>query len=413
MEKTSNNFKHVIVVGLGYVGLPIAISAAESGFIVYGYDTDNNKIQNLNTTKTGLFENEVKKINRLQNKGKLHFLNTLPKFNSKTIFIIAVPTPLTSDRKPDLTLLSKACESVAAVISKDSLVINESTSYIGTLRNFIKPLILDKSFGKNLLFAVAPERIDPGNPKWNLKNTPRVVSGLTQQAKREAFKFYSNFCDNVNITDEPEVAEAAKLFENTFRQVNIALVNELSKLAGAMNLSTHEIINAAKTKPFGYMPFYPSIGVGGHCIPIDPSYLEFSAQIIGLRLNFINLANNINLEMPKLVAEKISQKLNNNLQSKKIQIVGIAYKINSSDIREAPALELIKNLRSMGADVIWHDPLVKEYLGELSHELTADVDLGLIVTPHDVIDLTKWQKKEILVFDLSNNSTDYGWPKFI
>lgn len=413
MKKTLNNFKHVIVVGLGYVGLPIAISAAESGFIVYGYDTDKNKIQNLNTTKIGLFENEAKKINLLQNRGKLHFINILPKFDSKAIFIIAVPTPLTSDRKPDLTLLSKACESIAAVISEDSLVINESTSYIGTLRDFIKPLILDKSSDKNLLFAVAPERIDPGNLKWNLKNTPRVVSGLTQQAKQEVFKFYSNFCDNVMVTNEPEVAEAAKLFENTFRQVNIALVNELSKLTEAMNLSTHDIINAAKTKPFGYMPFYPGIGVGGHCIPIDPTYLEFSAQIVGLRFNLIDLANNINLQMPKIAAEKISKKLNNNLQSKRIQIVGIAYKINSSDVREAPALELIKNLRSMGADVIWHDPLVKEYLGESSQELTVDIDLGLIVTPHDVIDLTKWQKEKISVFDLSSNPKDHGWPKFI
>jgi UDP-N-acetyl-D-glucosamine dehydrogenase len=302
-------------------------------------------------------------------------------------------------------MLINACELLACVIEDKSLVINESTSYIGTLRNLIKPTIDKLSSAKGIMYAVAPERIDPGNTKWGMKNTPRVIAGLDDVATQITVKFYAKFCDRIHIASKPEVAEAAKLFENTFRQVNIALVNELSNIADSIGFSIHETIKAASTKPFGFMPFYPSIGVGGHCIPVDPSYLAFSAESVGADAKFINLANITNSSMPKIIAERIKVILDGSLSGKKIQIAG--------DLRESPALDLINELKSLGANVSWHDPFVIEHNEQKSSKLNSDVDLGLIVTPHDQIDFSIWKKSGIKVLDLSASSTNYGWPKFL
>ena len=410
---SSKTFKTVIVVGQGYVGLPLSVHAAKSGYKVYGFDIDKEKIDQL---KKGLTDSpEIKKSDllRLQKKNKIDFISTIPKLKERSIIVIAVPTPLDSNRKPDLSMLINACELVAAVISDNSLVINESTSYIGTLRQLIKPMIDKLSSAEGIMYAVAPERIDPGNTKWGMKNTPRVISGLDSAATQIAIKFYSKFCTQIHTTSKPEVAEAAKLFENTFRQVNIALVNELSNIADLIGFSTHETIKAASTKPFGFMPFYPSIGVGGHCIPVDPSYLAFSAESVGSEAKFINLANLTNSSMPKIIAERIRIKLDGNLSGKRIQIAGITYKPNISDLRESPALGLMNELKSLGASVSWHDPYVTKYDNQQSSELNSDIDLGLIVTPHNQIDFSLWKKSGIKVLDLSANSINYGWPKFL
>jgi UDP-N-acetyl-D-glucosamine dehydrogenase len=263
------------------------------------------------------------------------------------------------------------------------------------------------------MYAVAPERIDPGNTKWGMKNTPRVIAGLDGVSAQITFNFYSKFCNQIHIVSKPEVAEAAKLFENTFRQVNIALVNEMSNIADLIGFSTHETIKAASTKPFGFMPFFPSIGVGGHCIPVDPSYLAFSAESVGADAKFINLANITNSSMPKIIAERIKIILDGDLRGKKIQIAGITYKPNISDIRESPALELMKVLTEFGALVSWYDPHVEKYNDQSSTELDARIDLGLIITPHDKIDFSTWKKAGIIVLDLSANSNNYGWPKFL
>jgi UDP-N-acetyl-D-glucosamine dehydrogenase len=308
-------------------------------------------------------------------------------------------------------MLKEACESISSSVSDNSLIINESTSYIGTLRNLIKPMIDTKSQLKNLKYAVAPERIDPGNKNWFIKNTPRLISGLTEQAKKEAVDFYSRFCIEIHNTSTPEVAEAAKLFENTFRQVNIALVNELSTLASKLNFSTHETIMAASTKPFGFMPFYPSIGVGGHCIPVDPTYLSYSAELAGIEAKFIKLANDVNSSMPKVITERIKSNLNGKITGKQIQIAGITYKPDVSDLRESPAIDLIKELTIEGAIITWHDPHVKEFDGQYSVELSSQIDLGLILTPHSKIDFSIWKKANVQVMDLSANSKNYGWPK--
>lgn len=402
----------VTVVGQGYVGLPIAVCAAEAGYTVGGFDIDEIKISQLESGISESPEVSSEQILSLQAKDKLYFSSNIFDHKESTIYVIAVPTPLDENNKPDLSYLRSACKLIAKVAKSGDLVINESTSYIGTLRNLIKPTIEELSGLLDLEYAVAPERIDPGNKEWSIKNTPRNIAGITDQAIERAMNFYSSFCDLINKVLKPEVAEAAKLFENTFRHVNIALVNEFSEIANKLDFSANEAIIAASTKPFGFMPFYPSIGVGGHCIPVDPSYLTFSAEQVGIDSKFINVANHINFSRPKMVADKIRIQLDGNLNGKRVQIAGITYKPNISDLRESPALELIIELKSLGAQVSWFDPYVQTYNSETSQPLNPNIDLGLIVIPHDEIDFSIWKKSKTRVLDLSANSRNFGWPKF-
>lgn len=403
----------ITVVGQGYVGLPISVCAAEAGHTVFGFDIDKAKISKLQLGISDSPEVSREKLLELQLQNKINFSSSIKDSSGSTIYIIAVPTPLDSEHKPDLNFLTSACELIAQVIGPKSLIINESTSYIGTLRNLIKPIVDKQSGLTDLNYAVAPERIDPGNKFWSVKNTPRNIAGLTTIATQQSANFYRSFCDSVNVVSSPEVAECSKLFENTFRQVNIALVNELSEVANKLNFSTHEAIMAAATKPFGFMPFYPSVGVGGHCIPVDPSYLGYSAEIAGVDAKFIKLANQVNSAMPKIVKERIKEYLDGDLRGKQIQIAGISYKPDISDLRESPALDLINELESAGAIVTWHDPFVKEYKGKQSVPLSSEIDLGLIVTPHSQIDFNLWKKINMKVLDVSANSNNYGWPKFL
>ena len=403
----------ITVVGQGYVGLPISVCAAEAGHTVFGFDIDQEKISKLKLGITDSPEVSIDRLLDLQLKNNIKFSSSINDGSGSSIFIIAVPTPLNSQQKPDLSFLTSACELIAQVVGPSSLIINESTSYIGTLRDLIKPIIDKLSGLLDLNYAVAPERIDPGNKVWNIKNTPRNVAGLTTVATQQTADFYTSFCDSVNVVSSPEVAECAKLFENTFRQVNIALVNELSEVANKLNFSTHETIMAAATKPFGFMPFYPSVGVGGHCIPVDPSYLSYSAEMAGIDAKFIKLANQVNSAMPKIIKERIKDYLGGNLRGKQVQIAGISYKPDISDLRESPALDLIKELEIAGAIVSWHDPYIDEYNGKQSEALSSEIDLGLIVTPHSQINFSIWEKTNVKVIDLSANSNNYGWPKFL
>ena len=402
----------VSVIGQGYVGFPLAIHAAEAGNIVVGYDIDGSKIIEINSggfTTPGLDSRLIDELVR----GKKYLPTNDPGLISNSdVVVIAVPTPLDNVGDPDLNILMNAAEIVAKNCKSDALVINESTSFPGTLRNIIKPIFDNKRIDNKILFASAPERVDPGNLKWNLKNTPRVVCGLTSEATQKTVDFYRTFCNIVQKTSSPEVAEASKLFENTFRMVNISLANEFANISSKLGFSVHEALAAASTKPFGFMAFYPSIGVGGHCIPIDPMYLSYSAKLAKVEPKLIDLAHSINKSIPRNIGEKIKLLLNNDLSNKKIQIAGISYKPNIPDIRESPALELIYELRRMGAIVTWCDPLVKNFQGEISSSLGQDLDLGLVVTPHDQLDFSVWKNSGIKVLDLSANSIDYGWPKF-
>ena len=400
------------VIGQGYVGLNIAIGAANVGHEVHGIDIDPLLISNLSNGLTFIPGITHKKIIDLIQSNNYKPTVNFEELSSCSIVIIAVPTPLTESRNPDLSILESVSEKIGMYLRQETLIINESTSYPGTLRNLIKPLIDSKSKISHQ-YASAPERIDPGNIQWNLSNTPRILGGLSDDATNKALQFYSSFCSSVNVVSSPEVAEAAKLFENTFRQINIALANEFSIISSALGFSTNEAIVAASTKPFGFMPFFPSIGVGGHCIPIDPSYLSHAANQVGVRANFIELANSTNLNMVKHVTEKISSYLKKPLQNLKIQIIGIAYKPGVSDLRESPALNLIRELRSRGAEVIWNDSLVGEWNGEYSSPVDTSIDLGILVNPFNSSDLKVWLDAGTKVIDLSANSFDYGWPKFL
>lgn len=402
----------VCVIGQGYVGLTISIGAASVGHEVIGFDINKELIQDLKRGETFVPGISKNTLLELQASKKLRFSYDQTAFNNSEIIVIAVPTPLTGSRQPDLEILTSAAQMIANNLRFDSLIINESTSFPGTLRNLIKPIFESHSQYK-FEFASAPERVDPGNSKWVLKNTPRIISGLTSSATEKASNFYKSFCDNVVTVSSPEVAEAAKLFENTFRQVNIALVNEFAQIANAINFSAHEAVAAAATKPFGFMAFYPSIGVGGHCIPVDPSYLSYAAEMAGVKTQFINIANQVNLEMVSYVISRIKIEMDNTLNGLKIQIAGVSYKSNISDLRESPALNLISELSKIGAKVQWFDPLVNLDLKGRSNCLETDIDLGLIVTPHDAIDFSVWKIGKVKVLDLSADSKNYGWPKFI
>jgi UDP-N-acetyl-D-glucosamine dehydrogenase len=279
------------------------------------------------------------------------------------------------------------------------LIINESTSYPGTIRNYIKPAI--EKYSKTKFaheYAISPERVDPGRVEWNQKNTPRLFAGLTPEAIRRTREFYATFCDNLVEVSSPEVAEAAKLFENTFRQVNIALVNELAQISHALGIDVRETLDAANTKPYGFMKFTPSAGVGGHCIPVDPSYLAHLALENGVRATFIERANEVNLEMPTYIAKRVSSDNGGSLKGKKVLVVGVAYKPNVADTRETPAEHLIDALNEMGAVVTWSDEVVGSWKGQSSSAL-GGADIAIVVTKHNVVSSQAIVKAAPYVFD--------------
>jgi UDP-N-acetyl-D-glucosamine dehydrogenase len=402
----------ISIIGQGYVGLTLSVAASKVGHTVIGFDTNQKMVSQLMSGITDVPGVKSEVLIKLIEDNKYLPTSNFSDTSNSEIIIIAVPTPLNEDRTPNCNYLIGAAEMIAENFRSNALIINESTSYPGTLRNVLRPII-DKARYARFEYASAPERVDPGNNVWKIENTPRVVSGLSNTATEKTFSFYRTFCENVIQVSSPEVAEASKIFENTFRQINIALVNEFSSIAGKMGFSAYDAIQAAATKPFGFMPFYPSIGVGGHCIPVDPSYLSFIANKYDIKANFIELANTINLSMAEKVAKRIEDYLGGNIENRSIQIVGIAYKSNVPDMRESPVPKLIEALQKLGARVIWHDPIVKIYKDSKSSDLSPNIDLGLIVTPHSDIDFSIWRDAKISVLDLSANSMNYGWPKFL
>ncbi len=382
----------ISVIGQGYVGLSLAVSAAKVGHQVIGFDINQNLISNLKEQ-----ESHVEGIELAGIENYIPTNNADDLINSD-IVIIAVPTPLDSSRHPDLSFLISACEIISSNVKKQALIINESTSFPGTLRDLISKNIED-STGLNHLYAASPERVDPGNLLWNQKNTPRLVAGLSDEATEKAADFYSSFCDHVVKVSSPEIAEAAKLFENTFRQVNIAMVNELAQISHGLDINVREVLDAAATKPFGFMKFNPSLGVGGHCIPVDPSYLSFAAENAGIDASFIDLANEINLEMPSYVANRISNDVGG-LNGKKVLVAGLSYKANVADLRESPSLLLIDALEVLGADVIKHDPLV----ANTSPIVTCDV--AILAVAHDSINKEALINSAPYIFDCTGTLTN-------
>jgi len=379
----------VAVIGQGYVGHPLALAAAKAGHEVVGFDIDSNVIKTLQ-------EGKILPSN-------LNLTVDTELIKDLDIYIIAVPTPLDADNKVDLTSLKQAAVLISNSCRDNSLVINESTSYPGTLREVVMPLVTQ---GKksNTLFAAAPERIDPLNKEWQLSNTARVIGGLTDRAIDLACEFYESFCNEVVRVSSPEVAESAKLLENTFRQVNIALINQFAQIMNKFNLPVHEVIDAAATKPFGFMKFLPGLGVGGHCIPIDPIYLAEQAEKLGAPTSIIRLSDQINTQMVEYVVSIGKQLLENNLKGKSICVVGLSYKRNISDLRNSPSLILWDLLLEAGANLSYIDDFHPTFRGKQSADLKGNYfDLAIVATHHDGLDVEVLKTRSKVILDCTGS----------
>ena len=388
----------VSIIGQGYVGLTISVFAAEQHTVI-GFDKDQGVVDALNNGKSHIEGVESLDLAKWIAAGKYKATTDASEIANSDVVVIAVPTPLTKDRKPDLAFVEAACKTIGENLKTPALIINESTSFPGTVRNLIKPEIEKYSGGSvHHLYAVSPERVDPGRTDWDQKNTPRLYAGLTPEATKAVKEFYSTFCDSLVEVSSPEVAEAAKLFENTFRQVNIALVNEFAQISHALGISVYETLDAAATKPYGFMKFMPSAGVGGHCIPVDPSYLAHTAAGLGVPATFIERANEVNLEMAAYVVGRVAADNGGSLKGKSVQVVGVAYKPNVADVRETPAELVIEELKKAGATVTWSDDLVSIWMGEPSTPLGGS-DIAVVVTLHSVTDPAIILKSAPYVFD--------------
>ena len=373
------------IIGQGYVGLTISAFAGEF-FEVVGLDNNQRIVNQLNSGISHIEGVESSVLQKWIKAGRYKATTLGSDIANVDLIVIAVPTPLSKDRKPDLSYIDSACRTIGENVSKPVLVINESTSFPGTLRNYIKPAIEKYSKDKvEHLYAISPERVDPGRGDFNQRNTPRLYAGLTSEASEKTREFYSRFCDRLVEVSSPEVAEAAKLFENTFRQVNIALVNEFAQITNALGISVYETLDAANTKPYGFMKFTPSAGVGGHCIPVDPTYLAAVAEEHGAPATFIRRANDVNLEMSKYVVDRVQADNGGSLQGKSVLVVGVAYKPNVADVRETAAELIVEHLRNRGAVVSWHDDVVGSWRGESSAPLSG-ADIAIVVTKHDSVD---------------------------
>jgi UDP-N-acetyl-D-glucosamine dehydrogenase len=388
----------VAIIGQGYVGLTIASFAANHHEVI-GFDNRAEIVAHLNTGKSHI-EGVSSSLLATHIAKKSYSATIDPSLISDAeILIIAVPTPLDAKRNPDLSFLESACKTIGENLNSSALIINESTSFPGTVRDFIKPTVEKYSKKPSAhLYSVSPERVDPGREDWNQKNTPRLYAGLTKEASEQTKTFYSTFCDNLVEVSSPEVAEAAKLFENTFRQVNIALVNEFAQISHALGFSVYETLEAASTKPYGFMKFNPSAGVGGHCIPVDPSYLAHVAAAKGVPATFIERANEVNLNMPKYVVNRVEADNSGSLKGKSVQVIGVAYKPNVADVRETPAELVITELKSRGATVSWHDPVVGKWNGESSHDLGGS-EIAVLVTKHSSFKVDELLASAPYIFD--------------
>ena len=410
-----SNFKYdVAVIGLGYVGLPLAIQATSSNLKVYGYDIDENKISNYNLGKSTIEDISDKQLEASLEKGL--FLSSDPKYLSESeTIVISVPTPLT-DYQPDLSYVKAAAETIAKNITKNQIIILESTTYPGTTVEVLIPVIEEISnlkAGVDFFVGYSPERIDPGNDTWNFKNTPKVISGINDESLSKIENFYEQIIDSVVRVSGTKEAEMVKLLENTYRHVNIALINELAILCNMLEIDIWEVVNAAKTKPFGFESFRPGPGVGGHCIPVDPNYLSFKTRQIGKPVRFVELAQEINNSMPSYVVSRLLEKMNlleKPFKNSNILILGVAYKKDIGDIRESPAIGIIENLFERGVNVKYYDPFVDSLLvntknveKEDSFDNIKKYDLVLVHTAHTDFENFDFSKVSVPIFDATGS----------
>jgi UDP-N-acetyl-D-glucosamine dehydrogenase len=393
----------VVIIGQGYVGLPLAAAAASEGWKVVGIEKKKRIIELVNNKKSHIEDISDDKIAEMLDSGSYEITNDETRIAEADIVILCVPTPVDDRNQPDMSFIESAIESIVKYVKDETLVISESTAHPGTLRSFVIPKFTNTKKQRQLYFAVAPERVNPRDKNWNLKNTPRVLSGIDEKSGQRALQFYKSFCNNVILVDSPEIAESAKLLENTYRLVNISLINEFAVICTSMNIDIYKIVEAASSKPYGFMPFYPGIGIGGECIPVDPLYFAWWAKQNQLNTPLIQQAITTNNKMPEHFFNLISSKFGLNGKTKKIMLIGIAYKVGVSDIRNSPSLILKSHLEKAGHTVIWHDPIVKEWEKTQSCSLEEDCDLVVIAVNQPGIDLDLIKSKNVPIYDCTNS----------
>ncbi len=404
------------IIGLGYVGLPIAVAFAEAGREVVGLDTDPAKIEAINAASSYIEDIPSASLAALD--GRLRATADYSELAGCDAVIICVPTPLTGSREPDLSYLEAAARELARVLTPGQTVILESTTYPGTTRDLLAPTLENESrkAGTDFHVAFSPERIDPGRTDYTVRTTPKLVGGLTPECTERAVALYETICDRVIALSDPEAAELSKLLENIFRSVNIALVNELAQLCDRLGVDVWEVIDAAATKPFGFMRFDPGPGMGGHCLPVDPFYLAFKAREHDFYPEFIELAGKINQSQPLFCVNRIERVLNDNakpVNGTKILILGVSYKAGVGDTRESPAIKIVRLLRELGADVRYHDPHVPELKeaglrnSENLDDALSEAELSVIITAHPEFDWGEVIAKSDLVFDLRGVTREF------
>jgi UDP-N-acetyl-D-glucosamine dehydrogenase len=410
------------IVGLGYVGLPLAVAFCEAGHQVVGVDADPHKVESLRRGESHVEDVSAERLAAALS-GGLHVTGRFADLAKVQAVLIAVPTPLTTNREPDLGPLVSAGNALAGVLQQGQLVVLESTTYPGTTRERLIPLLEESGLGAGTDFSVAysPERIDPGRTDYTLQNTPKVVAGLTRDCLDRAIAVYGEVCDSVVALSSLEAAELSKLLENVFRSVNIALVNELAILCDRMDIDVWEVVDAAATKPYGFMPFRPGPGMGGHCLPVDPFYLAWKAREYDLSTEFIELAGEVNQAMPYFCFEKISRALNEHskpVKGSRVAIIGVSYKPGVGDLRESPALRIMRLLREHGADLAYHDDFVPELpdfgLASAPLEVVLDgADVAVVVTAHPGLDPQLVVRSAPLVVDFRGVTRGIEAPSLV
>ena len=414
LKKIESNNVKIGVIGMGYVGLPLAIEIAKSDIEVAAIDIDEVKVNAINLGRSYVPDVSTSLLNEQVQKKRLKAFSSFEIIKALDAIIICVPTPLNKTKDPDLTMVVSAVEKIIENRGKQQLIVLESTTYPGTTEEMILPR-LAQSYGKvgrDFYLAFSPERIDPGNKVYNTYNTPKVIGGITSNCVEVATKLYSNFVKFIVPVSSPRAAEMVKLLENTFRSVNIGLVNEIAMMCSRLGVDVWEVIDAASSKPFGFMPFKPGPGLGGHCIPIDPLYLSWKLKTLNYRARFIELASEINGDMPRYVVNKINEALNGcnkSVRDSKVFVVGVSYKKDINDLRESPAIDVIHLLKTRGAEVFYYDPYVDMIqLEDLSlkgiplEQGLTEADCTIIITDHSSIDYQKVVDKAKLVVDTRN-----------
>jgi UDP-N-acetyl-D-glucosamine dehydrogenase len=401
----SNRSKVLAIIGQGYVGLPLAMAAVDAGWSVIGIEKSIFRVDQLNSGSSPVEDISDTRLANAIAANKFLASNDPSDVSAASVVTICVPTPLDEARNPDLQLLESATRDVAPHLSTGTLLVSESTSYPGTLRDLIIPLVesVKAKETTELYFASAPERVNPGDPVWDQKNTPRLVGGIDEESQKRALAFYNSICDSVVATSTPEIAEAAKILENTFRLVNIAMINEFTQLCSAQGINVHEVINAAATKPYGFMPFRPGVGIGGHCIPVDPLYLTWWARKGGQVASLVERSDEIANQMPIYVAERALALVKSSTAAPKVLIMGVAYKPGVGDVRETPASALRAALVARSAEVAWVDPLVPLWEGTKSVTEEWDCDVAIVATNQPGLNVKSLFNRGIPVLDCTNN----------